>query len=129
MTYGILVALLLVYAGFVIVDLFGDGREGWITSVRETPKRNYPRFGKAVYGIYAITFILAALVGYVGMFFLWDLSPVLFAFGVVCKNLDFSLPSTTSVFRNGIVNLETFYEGFLIAILFFGPARSLFDTT
>lgn len=126
MPYGAFVTLLLIYAGFVIVDLFGDGREGWRISARERPTKSFNRVGKALFAIYGIGFVLAALVGYVGMFFLWDLAPFLFAIGLICKNIYFSPPSPSSAFRNGIVNLETFYEGFLVALLFFGPARELF---
>ena len=89
MEYGVFVTLLLVYAGFVTVDLFGDGKEGWRTSIRESPMKNYTPRGKSAFGIFLITYILAVLVEYVGMFFLWNLAPFLFTFGLVCKNLWF----------------------------------------
>lgn len=124
MTYEILVIFLLVYAGFVFVDLFGDG---WKMKLRASEPKQYSRVERIALACYGISVILAALVGYIGMFFLWNLAPFLFAYGVICKNIDFSIPAPTGRFRNGIVNLEVFYEGFLITMLFFGPAGQLFE--
>jgi hypothetical protein len=71
---------------------------------------------------------VAAVIGFIGMFFLWSASPWIFGGSIAGKLLFF--PGFTWKVKSGLedrlVELELFLDGVFVAFIFFGPARHLF---
>ena len=74
------------------------------------------------------TIVICGLAGFIGMFFLWPPAPCLFSIYVAAPILASSLLSHTV--QSGIEelfgHLETFLEGVILTLIFFGPAKDLF---
>ncbi|HEY5042530.1 MAG TPA: hypothetical protein VIK53_11060 [Verrucomicrobiae bacterium] len=86
---------------------------------------------KAYLGVFLILntlVVVAGVVGFVGMLFLWPASPWIFAGGIAGKLIFF--PAFTWKVKSGLedrlAELELFLDGVFVAFIFFGPARHLF---
>ena len=76
-----------------------------------------------------IAMILAAVVGLIGMFFCWRPAPYIFFAAVIARNFAYPLmwPWHAEAGWEGFVgSFGIALEGVIFAIVFFGPAKSLF---
>ena len=86
------------------------------------------KFFLFAYGSVGTFEILAGLIGFVGMFFLWGFSPFLFFSATAAKLLGpLCISSRSRSGWNQLLNdAEYFFDGTLFVIIFFGPAKHLF---
>ena len=81
-----------------------------------------------VVGLYVLT-ILLFVVGYIGLFLFWRPSRYIFLFCVV---LQFLLPfsvgwTVANSYESIIGTVEDFFNGMILALLFWGPPKQLFN--
>lgn len=134
MTYFQFALILSLYAGVVGLEFVFGALSPHRFSYHDDPCKRYLETKSRLFvgGYVFATMILMAsyLVGFVGLYFLWLWAPYLFLLGAIGKFLDSCLiPVRRKRGRLEEVagRLEAPFEGFLIAILFMGPASSLFD--
>ena len=131
MTYKQFILLLCLYACLVGG---GPAAEKFLALPREAkPNRNdlFGQRSKLFLATYVTTnglLIGCGIVGFVGMFFRWNLAPWLFALGIACKNLvgPYFNWTVRSSWEQMCDNLELLLDGAILTLVFFGPARHLF---
>ncbi|MBI3850479.1 MAG: hypothetical protein HY298_09465 [Verrucomicrobia bacterium] len=93
--------------------------------------RGKSKFYLAVFTLANTLVIGCGVVGFIGMFFLWQFAPWLFAGSITGKI--FLFPTTFWNVRSGLdhmVNeIELLLDGIILTLVFFGPARNLFFGT
>jgi len=81
------------------------------------------------YSIVSSLFVLLFIGGFIGLYFLIPIAPIVFAIGCIGKFLHpllIPVENEKSVYERFISDFQIFLEGAILAILFLGPARPLF---
>jgi len=91
---------------------------------------NRPKLFVAIYGIASSIFIILFISGLIGLYFLWAFAPYLFLAGLIGKFADsivIPVKNERNQLERILEEIQFLLEGFLLAILFFGPAKHLFS--
>ena len=133
MTYSQFALILTAFTGVVGLELLFGSLSPHRFSYRDDPFTRYletkSRFFVGAYGFISVVFAVFYLVGFVGLYFLWSWAPYLFLSGAIAKFVTFCwnpIQREKWIWERIVCRLEAPFEGFLIAILFMGPARGLF---
>jgi hypothetical protein len=127
--------ILLVAYAFVVAINF---TEDWILSLKDKSPRKReiceylktkPKLYRvAVMLIFSVT-VIAGVVGYIGMYFFWPLSPFIYFTSIATKLFYtpfFPVRYESSSLERTCIEIELFLDGVLMTLIFFGSAKTLF---
>ena len=133
MSHAHFTLILTAYVTLVLLDYFAGSLPIHPDRIRIDAVKEYlSKKSKAFiigYSVVSSAFLLTFIVGLIGLYFLWPLAPYLFTAGFLGKLADsiiIPIRNEKNQFERFLEELQFLFEGFLLAILFFGPARHLF---
>ncbi len=132
--YHLLILILSAYALIVIAGGMARKQAGRFDVFCGTPAleehlRLKSRKSLAFFFFWKSLILVGGLIGFVGMFFLWPPAPTIFLLATASKFLNiplYQVKDDGSAGERLCVGIEYFLDGFLMAIVFFGPVRALF---